>query len=229
MFTQTVMILTIIFLALTGVNFYIKDRNAPYPGSKIMIIGIFAVAIGILAYAARDIFIQLGQRGPQEAALQLGGVFHLLGSIFIFWFISKKFISRPLGRIFILLGVVIMVTTVFSLNIGPTITKEASQALFEPFSYEIVRPYVEMEEIVYPGVLVFAWQFLAPFLLLGIILFHVLKLEDPAQKRKGIFYGFGLFFLFFPMLICMFVSPIFARWGYLAGAFLLYKAFQMEI
>jgi hypothetical protein len=112
------------------------------------------------------------------------------------------------------------------INIAP-ISSEMTRAPFEPFPYIIIRSYpAKGVTLAAP---VFLWIGLASLLLFFIILTNVLKLKGKEERKKALFYNFGFLFLIFPMIICTFISPIYARWGYLIGAILLYKAIRIKL
>jgi len=226
MFTQLVMLSTIIFLWWTGSKFYRKSKKIAYFSGKIVATGLFLVGFGILMYVIRDIFIQLEMYQIQEKLTLSGGFFHILGSVLILWFICREFASKLLGKVSFVLGLLIMVLMMVGIKTA-SVDSEIIKAPFEPFPYTIIRNYpAEGVTLAMP---IFWWMGLTSVLLLGIIFYNVLKLKKKEEKKKGLLYGFGFIFLIFPMLICTFISPIYARWGYLIGAILLYRAFGMKI
>jgi len=219
------MFLTIILLSWTGTNFYYKAKKMAYFPGKVAGIGLIFIGLGILMYSVRDIFVQLEMYKIQENLLLFGGIFHILGSILLFWFVCG-FIKEELRNISFGIGLILIILMVFSTRII-SFGSEIIQAPFEPFYYIVVRNFITESDFLS---LLFLWiSLLTPFLILGIISYHVLKLKEKNLRQKGLFYGFGFVFLTFPMvIICMLISPIYARWAYLIGAILIYRAFQME-
>ena len=219
------MLLTIVLLFWVGVNFYHKAKKMVYFPGKVASVGLIFIGLGILMYSVRDLFIQLEMYKIQENILLLGGVFHILGAILLFWFVCG-FIKEELRKISFGIGLILIILTVLSMGII-AFDSETIQAPFEPFHYTVIRNFIAESGFLSS---LFLWiSLLTPFLMLGIISYHILKLKEKKLREKGLFYGLGFVFLTFPMvIICMLISPIYARWAYLAGAILLYRAFQME-
>jgi hypothetical protein len=220
------MISTIVLLCWTGKNFYQKSKKLAYFPGEIVAIGLFLVGVGILMYAIRDVFTQLEMYKIQEKFTLFGGFFHILGSVLIFWFICREFASKLLSKVSFGLGLFIMLFMMAGIKVAP-IGSEIVRAPFEPLPYTIIRNYPA--EGVTLGAPVFLWMGLTSVLLLDIILYNVLKLKEKEERKKGLLYGLGFIFLIFPMLICIFISPIYARWGYLIGAILLFKAMRIKL
>ena len=143
----------------------------------------------------------------------------------ILWFLIQEFTPERFRKIFFLMGLLNMVVILIGLISFPLVD-EIIQVPFEPFPYKVMKhgPGEELGSIT-----IFLFTF-SPILLIGIVLYNTtLKLEEKKLRKKGFFYGMGFLFLFLPALICLFISPIYARWGYLVGAILLFKAFEAEV
>ncbi|KPJ73259.1 hypothetical protein AMJ48_02235 [Parcubacteria bacterium DG_74_1] len=219
------MFLTIILLCWAGANFYRKAKEITYFPGKVVGVSLTLIGLGILMYAIRDLFIQLEMYKIQESVLLLGGIFHILGSILLFWFVCG-FAAESLRKISFGLGLILMIFLVFGIRIV-SFDSEVIQAPFEFFPYTVVRNFIAEPDVL--SILFFWMSLLVPLLILGIISYNALKLKEKNVRQKGLLYGLGFVFLTFPMVtICMFISPIYARWGYLIGAILLYRAFQIE-
>ncbi len=225
MFTQLVMFSTIVLLSWVGINFYRKAREIAYFPGKVAGVSLIFVGLGILMYAIRDLFIQLEMYGTQENILLLGGVFHILGAILLFWFVCG-FAAEELRKVSFGIGLILIILMVLSMRVI-SFGSEIIQAPFEPFPYAVVRNFIAESDFL--SILFFWISLLVPLLVLGIIFYHTLKLKERKVRQKGLLYGLGFIFLTFPMVsICMFISPIYARWGYLMGAVLLYIAFRIK-
>lgn len=228
MFTQLVMISTTILLVWLGVSFLHRSREINYISGKTLALGLAFVATGILFYSIRDIFVQFKIYSIQETILKIGGIFHLLGVIITFWFVCKQFTSARLSNVFLAIGFLLIIGSVIAIGNIP-LTEEVIDAPFEPISYQVVRNYIDSKNMTAAFPIILWMMVISPILLTTIILFNTLKLKDKEERTKGLLYGFGFLFLFVPMIVCLFISPIYARWGYLIGAILLYKAFNMRI
>jgi len=228
MITQFVMISTVILLILTGKKFFQENRKTKYRPILMFGLGLFLIAFGIFCYAIRDIVFQLGMENIHPQILKLGGFVHFLGNVLILWFICNEFTRIPLLRyvVFILLGIFLF--AFFGLLSGRffVLKSQIQQAPLEPFKYLVVRNYfseplantITLVEIIIICLLIF-----------GIMLYHSLREKDKKLRTKGFFYMFGVLFLVVSMLICMFISPIFARIGYLIGAILIFQATKMKV
>lgn len=227
MFTQLVMISTFFLLTFTGIKIFQRSKKVNYFTGKVMGFGLFFVAIGILFYIIRDILVQLEMYQIQEKLLIIGGVFQILGNSLMLWFFCGEFISKRLAKLSFLAGLLLIILMIIAVQLMP-LGSELISAPFEPFSYKVIRNFFQTEGMFFPGIPLFIWLITFPVLLAGIILFNTLKVKDKEKRKKGFLYGLGFLFLFIPMVICIFISPIYARWGYLVGAILLYQAFKMK-
>jgi hypothetical protein len=218
------MISTIVLLSLVGKKALQKSQMINYPSAKILSLGLFLVAFGIFTYMVRDILTQFGLYRFQLMIGKTGIFFHTLGGVLILWFLSQNFVSESFKKAFFLVSILTIIIVLIGLLNFP-VASQIIQAPFEPFPYKVIRqaPVGKINNLI---IFIFI---LGPALLTGIILYHTLKLKEKKLRTKGLFYGAGLLFLFIPSLICLFISPIYARWGYLIGAILIYKAFGMKV
>ncbi len=224
MFAQLVMLSTIILLSLVGSKALRQSRRINYLPGKILAFGLFFVAFGIFTYAVRDILTQFGIYELQLIIGKTGIFFHTLGGTLILWFLAQEFVSRRFKKAFFLICLLTIAVVLIGLISFPVVS-EVIQAPFEPFPYKVIR---NAPAGVPSNVVIFIF-ILGPVLLTSIVLYNTLKLEETKLRMKGLFYGMGFLFLFLPALICLFISPIYARWGYLIGAILLLKAFGMKV
>lgn len=225
MITQLVMFSTIILLILTGTRFLQRGRETKYFPVRILAAGLFLIALSILFYAVRDILVQFKMYEIQTKLLLFGGIIHITGSILIAWFVTKEFGPKLIFQylVFILL-VVFLISIILISKLFP-MGSELQQAPFEPIPYFIIRnyPLVPLGK----NILLFLFFGLSA-LIFGIIFYNSLKVKERELKIRGLFYGLGFLFLIAPALVCLLISPIYARIGYLIGAILIYKAFQKK-
>lgn len=227
MITQFVMILTVYLLLWTGINLWKKGRKLQNRFVRIFSIGLFFIAFAIFIYSVRDIFTQFGFYDIQERLLTIGGIVHIVGAYFLLLFVTKEFGPKYYKNIFYALFFLLLIS--FALFISGKIFKigsEIKQAPLEPVNYLVVRNYISDPNGIF---ILYGIIILISFLILGIILFNILKTPEREIRMKGLLYGLGTWFLIAPMLICALLSPVFARIGYLVGAFLLYKTFNIKI
>lgn len=223
MFAQLVMLSTIVLLSLVGSKAFWQSRRINYFPGKILSSGLFFVALGIFIYAVRDILTQFGLYELELTVGKSGIFFHVLGGVLILRFFTQRFASERFRQICFLACLAFIVIVLIALTVFP-LTSETTQAPFEPFPYQ-VRKHSPTGMPAYLVIFIFIFS---PILLTGIVLYNTIKIEEKRLKTKALFYGAGFLFLFIPSLVCLFISPIYARWGYLIGATLLYKAFQMK-
>lgn len=224
MFTQTIMITTVILLTLAGFIFLKKSKEVKYISGKTLSYGLFCVGLGIFCYSIRDIFVQLEKYDIQLIILRIGSFFHILGGFLVLWFFSKEFTSEKISKAIFLICLIAIILTVIWMLL-PFWKSEIIQAPFEPFPYKVVRNYISGPGLIIETILViFASTFLV-----GIIFYNALKLEDKNLRKKGLLYGLSFLFLFLPIFICNLISPIYARWGYLIGAILLFLTLRLKI
>jgi vacuolar-type H+-ATPase subunit I/STV1 len=223
------MISTILLLFWTGIGFFMRGKIAGYKPGELISLGIFSVAFGIIFYIVRDIFVQLGMYDLQLKLLKIGGFFHILGGIIIFWFVFAEFAWKKAKIIMLFISASTIILLVIGFLVVPT-TSEIGQAPFEPLAYEIVRNFVEIRGGgLVPGFLLSLWLIICPLALISVIALNSFKLENKQERRKGLFYGLGFLFLFLPMFVCITISPIYARWGYLIGSALLFRGSRIKI
>ena len=225
MFTQLIMWLTIALLSSVGIQVFQISKKVRHPLAKILSLGLFFVAFGILSYAVRDIFVQFGMYEIQHFLLLIGALVHGLGCALIILFLTQEFSKEYLKKIFsvvcILIILVVLGSTSFFIK-GSKIIR----APFEFFPYYVVRNFPESHSNTIFFIISFT---IGSLLLIGISLYNTLQLKEKKLKQKALLYEIGFLLLLFPMAICGLISPIYARWGYLLGAFLIYRAFKMKV
>lgn len=223
MFAQLIMLSTIILLSLVGSKAFRQSRRINYLPGKTLSLGLFFVAFGIFTYAVRDILTQL-ELYEIELMVGKGGIFfHVLGGVLILRFFTQTFTSERFKQICFLACLIFVIFILVALMSFPLVS-ETIQAPFEPFPYQVRR---HSPDGMSANLVIFIFIF-SPVLLTGIILYNTVKTEEKRLRKKALFYGAGFLFLFIPSLICLFISPVYARWGYLIGAILLYKAFRIK-
>lgn len=228
MITQLIMIATISCLIFTGKRFFQKSKVINYFSGKLFSFGLFFVAGGILFYAIRDVFVQFRMYEIQIWFIGIGGILHIIGCFLILWFFSKEFIPEPpLQRAVFGLFSFLMIFFVF-ITLGGIfkIGSELQSAPFEPFPYFVIRNFIldPLGNMYLLGIIIGL-----ALLTFGIILYNSLREKEKTLRFKGLLYGLGILLLIAPMAVCMVISPIYARIGYLIGAILIYKAFGMKI
>lgn len=224
MFTQLVMLLTIILLLLVSLETFKQSRRTGYTTGKFLAFGLFFVALGIFSYSIRDILTQFEFYQWELTIGKIGILFHILGGALMLRFLTQLFMSPRFKRIFFAASIIYIAVVLVALILSPLVS-EKQQAPLEPLHYEIIR-HEPSEMSAHFVLIVFIF---GPLLLTSIVLYNTIQLEEKVLKIKAWLYGGGFFFLFIPSIICLFISPIYARWGYLLGAFLLYKALRMKI
>lgn len=224
MFTQLVMLSTIILLLLVGKETFRTSQRINYFPAKIFSLGLFFVAFGIFTYSIRDILAQFETYELQLIIGKTGIFFHTLGGVLILRFLTQEFSPERFKQAFFLICLFCIVVVLIGL-IGFPLVSEITPAPFEPLPYKVIRhtPVGTPSNII-----IFIFIF-GPILLTSIVLYNTLKLEEKKLRAKGLLYGIGFLFLFLPSLICLFISPIYARWGYLIGTILLYKGFKKKM
>ncbi len=223
MFAQLIMLSTIILLSLVGAKAFRQSQRKNYLSGKILSLGLFFVAFGIFAYAVRDILTQFELYELELMVGKSGLFFHVLGGALILRFFTQTFTSERFRQICFLTCLTFIIIILIALTTLPLVS-ETIQAPFEPFPYQ-VRKHSPGGTSAYLAIFIFLFS---PLLLISIVLYKTVKIEEKRLKTKALFYGAGFLFLFIPSLVCLFISPVYARWGYLIGAILLYKAFQVR-
>lgn len=218
------MISTIVLLSLVGNKTLKTSQQISYFPGKMLSIGLFFIAFGIFTYMVRDILTQFGLYEFQLTIGKTGTFFHALGGIFIIQFLTQEFVPEGLRKTFFSICLLSIIVVLIGLISFPLVS-EITQAPFEPFSYKIIR---HAPAGALSNVIIFIFIF-GPLLLTGIILYNTLKLEERKLRAKGLLYGMGFLLLLIPSLVCLFISPIYARWGYLIGAVLLFKAIRIKV
>ena len=227
MVTQLIMISTIFLLAFSGKRIFQKSKVINYFPGKIFSLGLFFVASGILFYAIRDVFIQIRMYEIQIWFIQIGAILHFIGCFLILWFFSKEFILKPLFQkiIFSLFSFLMIFFIFITLGGVLKIGSELQSAPLEPFPYFVMRNFIldPLGNMYLLGIVISL-----ALLTFGIILYNLLREKEKTLRFKGLLYGLGALFLIAPMGICMVISPVYARIGYLIGAFLVYETFRVK-
>ena len=224
MFAQLVMLSTIVLLSLIGNRaLKISQRISYFPG-KMLSLGLFFVAFGIFTYMARDILTQFELYKFQLTIGKVGIFFHTLGGVLMLQFLTQEFAPECFRKVFFSMCLLSIAVVLVGLMSFPLVS-EVTQAPFEPFPYKVIRHTPAGTP---SNVAIFIFIF-GPTLLTGIVLYNTFKLKEKKLRAKGLLYGVGFLFLFLPSFIWLFISPIYARWGYLIGAILLLKALRMKV
>jgi len=224
MFAQLVMLSTIILLSLAGNKTLKTSQRINYFPGKMLSLGLFLVALGIFTYMVRDILTQFELYKFQLTIGKTGIFFHTLGGVLILHFLTQEFAPERFKKVFFSICLLSIVVVLIGLMSFPLVS-EVTQAPFEPFPYKVIRHAPAGTP---SNVTVFVFIF-GPALLTSIVLYNTFKLKEKKLRAKGLLYGMGFLFLFLPSLVCLFISPIYARWGYLIGAILLFKVLRMKV
>jgi hypothetical protein len=187
--------------------------------------GLILIAGGIFLYALRDVFTQFQLFEVQYRLLIVGAFFQFIGGLLLLWFFVNEFVATPYLRylVYPLFGIVVAML-LFTQKIIP-MGSEIQRAPLEPLPYYVARSFPLTK---FGAVLIYGMILIISFLIFGIVSLHTMKVKDPELRKKGIFLGAGILFLILPMMVCLLISPIYARLGYLLGAFLVYKALKMK-
>jgi hypothetical protein len=224
MFAQLVMLSTIILLSLAGNKTLKTSQRINYFPGKMLSLGLFLVALGIFTYMVRDILTQFELYKFQLTIGKAGIFFHTLGGVLILHFLTQEFAPERFKKVFFSICLLSIVVVLIGLMSFPLVS-EVTQAPFEPFPYKVIRHAPAGTP---SNAVIFIFIF-GPALLTSIVLYNTFKLKEKKLRAKGLLYGMGFLFLFLPSLVCLFVSPIYARWGYLIGAILLFKVLRMKV
>lgn len=225
MFTQIVMMSTIFLLVFSGKRIFQKSKAINYSHGKIFSLGLFFVATGILFYAIRDIFVQLKMYEVQIYFAEYGAILHLIGGFLLLWFFSKEFVPRFFRYVFGLFSFLMISFLIIATGKVFTIEGRLQLVPFEPFPYYVMKNFItsSLGNGLLLGIIIGV-----SLLIFGIVLYNSLEEEQKTLRLKGLFYGIGILLLIAPMVICMLISPIYARIAYLIGAFLIYETLRIK-
>lgn len=229
MITQLVMLSTIILLSVSGVYFFKRGRKLKFISAEIFAYGLFLIAFAILFYAIRDIFVQLKMYEVQKDFLIIGGLLQISGAYLILWFLTKEFGPKGYFRYtyYLLFAIALFAFALFLSGKIMKIGSEIQKAPFEPFNYYVVRNYLEDPS---GNIILFGVISIISLLVILIISFNTLKEKGNREAiKKGLLYGFGIWFLIAPMIICATLSPVYARIGYLIGAILIFFSIGKKV
>lgn len=229
MITQLVMLSTIILLSVSGFYFLKRGQKLKFLSTKIFAWGLFLIALAVLFYSIRDIFVQLRMYDIQKNLLVVGVILQIAGAFLILWFFTKEF--GPAGYFryvyYFLFGFSLFVFALFLSGKIFKIGSEIQKAPFEPFNYYVVRNYLEDAS---GNIILFGVIFLISLLIILITIFNILKEKEKKEAiKKGFLYSFGIWFLIAPMVICATLSPVYARIGYLIGSILIFFSFAKKV
>jgi hypothetical protein len=228
MITQIVMISTIILLSFCGAYFYKKSKKTNFPSARVFSLGLFLIAVAVLFYSIRDIFVQMQKYEIQKNFLVVGGFLHIIGAYLILWFLAKEFGKKAYRYFYyFLFGVLLFGFGLFLTGKFFKLGSEVQKAPFEPFNYYVVRNYLED-----PSGNIILWSVIITISILVLSITFTNLLKEKGNKeaiKKGLLYSFGIWFLIGPMIICATLSPVFARIGYLIGAILIYLSTKIKI
>ncbi|MBZ9572447.1 hypothetical protein KJA15_03895 [Patescibacteria group bacterium] len=225
MFIQLVMLTSIICLLWGGKRILQKSKTINYSPGKLLAWGLLSIAFSIFSYAIRDVFIQFELYKIQYVLYQIGGTVQAIGILLIFWFVFQEFVPRFFIKIIfpiIIGGIVFMI---IAIAFFPTMSI-IEEAPLEPVPYKVISHPWQSNAV---NIAFFSLIIGFSILIFFIFLYNSIREKEKKGKIKGLLYGLGILLLFLPALLCVFISPIFARIGYTIGAILIYKAFGMKI
>lgn len=225
MFTQLVMILSIVCLFWSGNKIFKRSKETNFYAGKILAAGLLFIGFSIVFYAIRDIFIQLGFNEIEIILYRIGGIFQALGTFSLIYFVFRTFSSKKISKIFVPAVAIVVMLLLVAIVFLPMESIEKESPI-EIIPYRVItHPWQSKPiNIFFLGSILFF-----SIIILFIFLFNISKEKNNKKNTKSLFYGLGILFLFSPAILCVFISPIFARIGYVIGAFLIYKAFDIEI
>lgn len=223
MFTQLVIVISIICILVTVNKIVERRKSTSYPGGQILSLGLLSVAVAIFSYGIRDVLIQFNF-GSEFIFYQIGGLFQLFGFFLIGIFVSRFISGKYLRRVVLFFWFVYFLFMAVSILFYPVKSIE-KQAIFEPIPYRVISHPWE-SQIINISYVVGGLAF--SILVLAIFLYNFIKMKERGGKEKAILYGLGIFFLFVPTLLCLFISPILGRLGYAIGAICLFFAIKIK-
>jgi len=224
MFTQLVIIISIICVAITANKILEKRKMINYPGGLSLPLGLFSVAFAIFAYGIRDILIQLDKYDLQFIFYQIGGIAQIVGfflvGIFVSGFLTKKFLRKIILLFWAVYSIAIIIAVLFF-----PVRIIVKQAILEPFPYKVISLPWESGMI---NIFFLAGTVVLSLFIFCTFLYNFINIKERNGKLKTFFYGMGLFCLFLPAILCVFISPIFGRLGYVIGAICILFAFRIK-
>lgn len=225
MFTQLVMIFSIVFLVWSGNKIFRKSKEINYSSGTLLALSLFFVGFSVFNYAIRDVFIQFEMYKTEYIFYQIG-VISQLGGMFLMTMFVCSFVSKLFARtVLIPFAVGSAIFIIIAIVFFPTISI-IKQAPLELIPYKVISHPWSSKLI---NIIFFSLALLFSVLSFSVFLYNAIKIKERRRKIKALFYGFGILFLFLPAILCVFISPIFARLGYVIGAILIYKAFQTKV
>jgi hypothetical protein len=224
MLTQIVMLISIVALFWGSQKIFQKSKKANFPAGKVLALALLFTGISILFYAVRDVFIQFNYLSIEYALYVIGGIMQALGTFAILYFVFKEFAPKRVGKVLLWVVDIITVGLLFSIIFLPKLSI-VKLAPIELIPYTVIsHPWISNAVNLFfiTSVLLFS------LFILAIFLRNMRKVESKNAKIKAVFYALGVLLLFSPAILCVFVSPIFARLGYALGAILIYNAFRIK-
>lgn len=201
-----------------------RSQELSYTPGKFLAGALLLSAFSLAFYSIRDVLVQYGLLDVQYAFYAIGAIIQGTGGYLMIVFATTGFTSSRTQKIILPITGVLVALTVLAIAFGPTITI-MKEAPFEPFPYLVVNhPWENMALNI---AFLLSILFLVG-LVFGVFLSQLRKTGTPQRRKKLLFYAFGIAFLFLPTILSVLVSPVFARIGYLVGAFLISKAFAMK-
>jgi len=224
MFTQLVMIFSIVFLVWSGNRIFRKSKAINYSAGILLALSLFLVAFSVFNYSIRDVFIQFEMYKVQYTFYQIGFISQTFGIFLMVLFVSN-FVSKRFARIFLIpFAAGSSLFAIIALLFFPT-ASIIKPAPFELIPYKVIsHPW--LSNVI--NIIFFSVALSFSVLNFSIFLYNAIKIKERKRKIKALFYGFGILCLFLPAILCIFISPIFARLGYVIGAILIYKAFETK-
>lgn len=224
MFTQLVIVISVICLLITASKIIEKGKIVISPGGLSLPGGLLFVAFAIFSYGVRDILIQFGKYDLQSIFYKIGGISQIIGfflvGIFVSGFLTQKFLRKILLPFWAVYSIIIIIAVLFF-----PVKTVIKQAVLEPFPYKVISLPWESAAI---NIFFLAGTFFLSLFILITFLYNFINIKEKSGRLKTLFYGIGLFCLFLPAILCVFISPIFGRLGYVVGAICIFLAFRIK-
>ena len=225
MFTILVMLITIFTFWYGGVKIFKRAKTTQYRPAYWLAITFLTSGFGIFCYLIRSILVQFDFFTADQIIYRIGGFVHMIGFIPVIYFTYKEFAPKlirwTIGLLSGLGMVFIGISTFFPLK-----TILVKQAPLEIIPFKMTSFPWEWMFVNKAFMLI---TVVVPILLFLVFLINGLKARNKKVLLKSLMYGFGILMIIIPTPACVFISPIFARLGYVAGAILAYKAFRMKL
>ena len=224
MFTQLVIATSIVSILIT-VNKVLEKRKFSSNSSNLSLpLGFLFVALALFCYGIRDVLIQFDFSRLEFIFYKVGGFLQLVGFFLVGIFVSKFLPGKILNSLVLAVWFLYSVFMTIAIFFFPVRTV-VQQAVFEPIPYKVIsHPW---ESALANSVYVFGGVILT-LLVLFVFSYNSTTLNDKNSKIKTLLYGVGIFSLFIPTLLCLFLSPVFGRIGYIIGAIFIFIAMKIK-